>query len=394
MALTDTAVRQAKPAEKAYKLADGKGLYLFINQAGKYWRFDYRFQGKRKTLALGVYPDVTLAAAREAHLAARRHLTNGIDPCTYKKEVKAAQVAQAENAFECIAREWHLKNKPTWVDNYAEKIIKRLEQNVFPWIGNKSITSIEAPELLTTIQRIEKRGALETAHRTMQNCGQIFRYAIATGRAKYNPANDLLGALAPIKRTSYATMTDPRQIAELLKVINGYQGGFVTQCALRLAPMLFVRPGELRSAEWTEIDFEKAEWRIPGQRMKMREQHIVPLARQALEIFREIHYLTGNSKYVFPSVRSLSRPMSENTINGALRRLGYDKDTITGHGFRHMASTLLNEHGWNRDAIERQLAHAERNKVRAVYNFAEYLPERRKMMQWWADYLEELANEK
>lgn len=394
MPLTDTACKNAKPKPdgKPAKYADEKGMYLLVNQTGKYWRLDYRYANKRKTLAIGVYPTVTLKDAREKRDEARRLLAEDIDPGEHRKVTKASKVLQAENSFEAVAREWFTKFKPTWTDGHAERIIRRLERDIFPWLGGRPIADIEAPELLTNLQRIERRGAIETAHRAMQNTSQIFRYAIATGRAKYNPAADLTGALAPTIKTSFPTITDPTKIAELLRAIDGYQGTLATQCALKLAPLVFVRPGELRQAEWCEVDLENALWVIPAARMKMREKHVVPLSRQAVAILSELKPLTGNGRYVFPGARSNGRPMSENTVNAALRRLGYDKDTMTGHGFRHMASTLLNEQGWNRDAIERQMAHAERNSIRATYNYAEYLPERHRMMQSWADYLEALKN--
>lgn len=392
MPLTDTACKNAKPKPdgKPAKYADEKGMYLLVNQTGKYWRLDYRYANKRKTLAIGVYPTVTLKDAREKRDEARRLLAEDIDPGEHRKVTKASKALQAENSFEAVAREWFTKFKPTWTDGHAERIIRRLERDIFPWLGSRPIADIEAPELLTNLQRIERRGAIETAHRAMQNTSQIFRYAIATGRAKYNPAADLTGALAPTIKTSFPTITDPTKIAELLRAIDGYQGTLATQCALKLAPLVFVRPGELRQAEWGEVDLENALWIIPAARMKMREKHVVPLSRQAVAILSELKPLTGNGRYVFPGARSNGRPMSENTVNAALRRLGYDKDTMTGHGFRHMASTLLNEQGWNRDAIERQMAHAERNSIRATYNYAEYLPERNKMMQAWADYLDSL----
>lgn len=392
MALTDTACKNAKPKEdgKPAKLSDEKGLFLLVNTTGKYWRLAYRFNQKQKTLALGVYPEVTLKQARDKRDEARRLLAEGIDPNEHRKIVKRTKALHAENTFEAVAREWFAKHKPTWTDGHAERIIRRMERDLFPWLGNRPIAEIEAPELLANLQRIERRGAIETAHRAMQNAGQVFRYAIATGRAKRNPATDLVGALAPVVKTSFPTITDPVKIAELLRAIDGYQGTLETRCALRLAPLVFVRPGELRQAEWREIDLDNALWVIPAERMKMREKHVVPLSRQAVEILRELHPLTGNGNYVFPGARSNKRPMSENTVNAALRRLGYDKDTMTGHGFRHMASTLLNEQGWNRDAIERQMAHAERNSIRATYNYAEYMPERVRMMQAWSDYLDSL----
>lgn len=295
------------------------------------------------------------------------------------------------NSFETIAREWYAKFHHRWTPEHGERILIRLEKDIFPWIGNRPINEITAPELLDAIRRIENRGAIETAHRALQNCGQIFRYSIAIGQTVRDISQDLRGALKPVnKKRHHASITDPKEIAKLLRAINDYEGYFVTKCALQLAPLFFVRPGELRHAEWSEIDLEKAEWRIPAHKMKMRTTHIVPLSTQAIKILKDLHPLTGNGKYVFPSVRSPQRPMSENTVLGALRRLGYTKDEMTGHGFRSMASTLLNEQNWHRDAIERQLAHSERNSVRAAYNYAEHLPERCKMMQAWADYLGEL----
>jgi integrase len=388
--LTDTAVRNVKLKEKPYKLTDGKGLYLLVNQAGKYWRMDYRFSGKRKTLALGVYPDVGLKEARERRDEARKQRGAGIDPGEARKAMKASQTEIA-STFEVVSREWFAKYSPNWAVSHAEKIIRRLERDVFPWIGRRPLREVTAPELLTVLRRIESRGALETAHRAHQNCGQVFRYAIATGRAERDPSADLRGALPPVKEKHYASITDPKAISELLRAVENYRGSFITQCALRLAPWVFVRPGELRKAEWVEFNLEAAEWRIPARRMKLGEQHIVPLSRQAVAVLRELHPLTGSGRYVFPGARTNDRPMSENTVNAALRRLGYPKDEITGHGFRSMASTILNEQGWHQDAIERQLAHAERNAVRAAYNYAGHLPERRKMMQAWADYLDGLA---
>ena len=387
MPLTDKAISNAKPREKQYKLSDEKGLYVLVTQTGKYFRLDYRFQGKRKTLALGVYPDVTLKEAREKRDNARKQLQNGIDPAQYKKETKAMQKDQAANSFEAVAREWFTKKMHIWTEGHSRTIIRRLELNIFPWFGARPVASITAPELLTSLRRIENRGALETAHRVHQICSQVFRYAIATGRAERDPAPDLRGALPPTKPKRMSTITNPEKISELLRAIDGYTGHVITRCALRLAPLIFVRPGELRHAEWSEIDLERAEWKIPAEKMKMRITHIVPLATQAVDILREIEPLTGRGRYVFPSLRTTQRPMSNNTVLAALRRMGYDKAEMSGHGFRAMASTLLHEQGWPSDAIERQLAHAERNSVRAAYNYAEFMPERKKMMQAWADYL-------
>lgn len=393
MALTVVQVKNAKPREKAYKMADERGLYLLINPNGsKLWKLKYRFTGIEKKLSLGKFPDVTLSDAREARDKARKELANNIDPGILKNSIKRSKQLATENSFEAIAREWHAKFTPKWTKEHGSRILIRLEQNIFPWIGRRPITEVTAPELLSALHRVELRGAHETAHRILQICSQVFRYSIATGRAERNLATDLVGALAPVKKKHHASITDPVEVGKLLRTINGYEGFFVTKCALQLAPLFFVRPGELRHAEWSEFDFENAEWRIPAEKMKMREQHIVPLCSQAITILRELKAFTGEGKYVFPSVRTTKRPMSENTVLGALRRLGYTTDEMTGHGFRSLASTLLNENGWNRDAIERQLAHAERNNIRAAYNYAEYLPERRKMMQWWADYLEKLQN--
>lgn len=390
MPLTDTAVRNAKPKDKPYKLSDEKGLYLLINKAGKYFRYDYRFGGKRKTLALGVYPRVTLKKARETHEEAQKLLKNGIDPQQYKKETKAMRIEQAANSFEAVAREWFTKNKHIWTAGHSRTIISRLDNNVFPWLGPRPIAEIASPVLLSVLRRIEDRGAVETAHRVKQICGQVFRYAIATGRAERDPSTDLRGALPPTKPQHMATITDPKKIGELLRAIDGYEGHMITRCALRLAPLVFVRPGELRHAEWDEINYEQSEWKIPAEKMKMRSPHIVPLTPQTIAIFKEIQPLTGHGLYVFPSLRSAERAMSNNTILAALRRLGYAKEEMSGHGFRAMASTILHEQGWPPDVIERQLAHAERNNVRAAYNHAQHLPERRKMMQAWADYLDKL----
>jgi integrase len=391
MALTDTAIRNAKPAEKPRKLADEKGLFILINPNGsKYWRLKYRFGGREKLLALGVYPDVSLADARQRRDNSRKLLANGVDPSEFKQQTKRAGKEASANSFEAVAREWYAKHSPKWAPSHGEKIIRRLERDIFPWVGKKPISEITAPDLLTTLRRIENRGAVETAHRALQNCGQIFRYAVATGRAERDPSGDLRGALPPVREKHHATITDHTAIGELLRAMDGYMGSFITKCAMQLAPMLFVRPGELRRAEWDEFDLLKAEWRIPPEKMKMRNTHVIPLPTQALLILQELQSLTGEGKYLFPGIRDHERPMSENTVNAGLRRLGYEKDEITGHGFRSMASTILNEQGWNRDAIERQLAHAERDNVRSAYNYAEHLPERRRMMQHWADFLDGL----
>ena len=388
MALTATTIKTCKPKDKAYKLTDGGGLYLLVSPSGgKWWRFDYRFQSKRKTLSMGVYPAISLKDARDRRDEAKKQLANGIDPAMVRKSQKHQQ--SQPNTFEAVAREWHAKFKPGWSDSHANRLLRLLERDIFPWLGSMPVSDVSSPLLLQTIRRIETR-SLDTAHRAMQNCGQVFRYAIATGRQQNDPTHALKGAIPPIRDNHFASITHPEQIGPLLRAIEGYKGEFITQSALRLGPLVFVRPGELRHAEWSEINLEIGEWRIPSEKMKMGQPHIVPLARQSIVLLTDLQPLTGTGKYLFPSVRSSDRPISENTINAALRRLGYTKDEMTGHGFRSMASTLLNEQGWNRDHIERQLAHAERNKIRAAYNYADYLPERRKMMQAWADYLDTL----
>lgn len=390
MPLTDTAVRNAKPGLKVIRLKDDRGLHLEVSpKGGKYWRLRYWISGKERLISLGAYPDVSLKQARDRREDARRLIAEGVDPFLSRQADKAEAQKQADT-FETVAREWHGRQSATWVAGHAGKIIRRFELYVFPWIGAKPIREIGAPDLLDCLRRVEAKGAVETAHRALQTCGQVFRYAIATGRADRDPAADIRGALTPAKETHRAAVLDPAGVGALMRAIDAYTGGFVTCCALKLAPLTFVRPGELRHGEWSEIDLDNAEWRIPGPKMKMREQHIVPLSRQAVAILRELQPLTGAGQYVFPSVRTAGRPMSEVTILAALRRLGYAKNEMTGHGFRAMASTLLNEAGWAPDVIERQLAHAERNKVRAAYNRASLLPERRKMMQTWADYLDQL----
>jgi len=392
MPLTDLAVRNAKPSAKTVRLRDERGLYLEVSpKGGKWWRLRYTFGGKENMVSCGTYPDTTLKEARERRDEARKLIANGIDPSKARQEEKSEAAAEALT-LEHVAREWYERFKPKWSASHSLDVIQRLEKNVFPSLGAKAIRDITAPELLAVVRLIEGRGAVESARRILQMCGQIFRYAIATGQADRDIAADLRGSLPPAREKHHASLTDPKAVAQLLRALDGYEGAFMVRCALQLAPLVFVRPGELRHAEWSEFDFDKAEWRIPGPKMKMKEQHIVPLSRQAVAILLELRPLTGDGQYVFPSVRTSARAMSENTVLAALRRMGFTKDEMTGHGFRSMASTLLNELGWNRDAIERQLAHAERNSIRAAYNYAEHLPERRKMMQAWADYLDQLKS--
>lgn len=396
MALTELAIKRAKPTEKPQKLSDGGGMYLLIQTTGgKLWRIDYRFDGKRKTLALGIYPDVSLSDARARREQARKLLANGADPGETKKAQKAGVVALTENSFEIIAREWFVRHSPNWKENHSSKIIARLEKDIFPWIGARQISDISAQGLLAVIRRIESRGALETAHRALACCGQVFRYAVATGRAERDPTGDLRGALPPVRKDKhFAAITDTTKIGELMRDIDGYSGSFVVKCAFKLSPLLFVRPGELRRMEWTEVNLNAAEWIIPAEKMKMGVTHIVPLARQAVEVLREIQPLTGRGKYVFPGERDHDRPMSDNAIRSALRRMGWANDEMTPHGFRAMASTILDNMGYKQEWLERQLAHEEPNKIKAAYKreaWRMYLPERTAMMQSWADYLDGLA---
>ena len=388
MSLTNTAIRNANSSKKTRKLYDERGLYLEISpNGGKWWRFKYRYIGKEKRLSLGVYPDVTLKMARERREESRKLLADGIDPSENRKAQKLAN--GGENSFEVIAREWFAKYSTNWTADHGGRIFRRLERDVFPWIGDKQIAKVTAPELLSLIQRIEKRGAIETAHRALGNCGQVFRYAIATGRAERDLSSDLRGALQPAKGEHFAAITEPKQVAEILRAIDGYEGSLIVRCALRLAPLVFVRPGELRKAQWENINFDKAEWRYMVT--KTNTQHIVPLAQQAIEIFKELQPLTGNGRYVFPGARSKQRPMSDNAILAAMRRMGIGKEEMSGHGFRAMARTILDEVlGVRPDFIEHQLAHAVRDPNGRAYNRTAHLPERKKMMQQWADYLDKL----
>ncbi|PHS69207.1 MAG: integrase [Methylophaga sp.] len=393
MALTDIQIRNAKPKEKQYKLSAGLGLYLIISpNGGKWWRVRYRFGGKQKEMSVGTYPEITLKAATLKRDEFRAIVSDGLDPLYERKMDKIHKRTISERSFEAVAREWHSKFSANWSESHSTRTLIRLEQNAFPWLGNKDINDITAPELLSVLRRVENRGALETAHRVNQICGQVFRYAIATGRAERDPAADLKGALPPTRVQHHASITEPVKIGALMRAIKDFSGTTITATALKLSPLIFVRPGELRQAEWSEIDLDNAEWRLPPEKMKMRVVHIVPLSKQAIAVLKNIEPVTGRDKYVFPSNRTKTRPMSNNTVNAALRRMGYTKEEMTAHGFRSMASTILNEQGWNRDAIERQLAHGEKNGVRAAYNYAQYLPERKKMMQSWADYLDGLAS--
>ncbi len=390
MALTDLAIRNAKPTGKLYRLFDERGMYLEVSAAGgKWWRFKYRFEGKEKRLSLGVYPDISLKDARERRDEARKLVAKGIDPGERKRAAKSAAFERASNSFEVVAREWFAGQQPTWAESHAEKIIQRLEKDIFPWLGKRPVGEIAAPEVLTVIHRIRERGARDTALRAMQNCGQVFRYAVATGRAQRDPTADLRGVLPPVRHENFASITDPGKVAELLRAIDGFQGTFVVKCALLLAPLLFVRPGELRKAEWSGFDLEKAEWRYFVT--KTKTEHLVPLSAQAVATLRELHALTGRRAYVFPG-RDPKKPMSEAAINAALRRMGYDTKTeITGHGFRAMARTILHERlRFPAEVIEHQLAHKVPDALGTAYNRTKFLDDRVAMMQAWADYLDRL----
>jgi len=386
-----TATKLASKNPKRGKLADGGGLFLLTKENGsRLWRMKYRVGGKERLLSFGEFPEVSLAVARRKRDDARALIRDGADPAANKRAAKLAAKMASVNSFEAVARSWLAAQKPRMATATHDKALACFENDLFPWLGSRPIAEITAPELLGTIKRIESRGANESAHRAKQRAGQVFRYAVGYGLAARDPSADLRGALAPVVTRSRAAVTEPKLVGDLLRALDGYAGQFTTRCALRLAPLLFVRPGELRAMQWAEVDLDASVWRIPAARMKMREAHIVPLSSQTKSLLCELHPLTGRGTYCFPSLQTPNRPMSENTINAALRRLGFDKDTMTGHGFRAMASTRLNELGWKPDVIERQLAHAERNKVRAAYNRAQYLAERVKMMQAWADYLDEL----
>jgi len=392
MSLSDIAIRRARPGNKARKMFDGRGLYLEVApRGGKYWRLKYRFAGKEKRLSLGVYPDVSLKEARQGCEDARRLLTREIDPSEHRRALKAARRQQVSNSFEAVAREWFARHRSNWAESHSSRLISHLERDIFPWIGGKPVAGVTPSQLLEVARRVEQRGALETAHRVLQNCGQVFRYAVATGRAKYDPTPVLRGALPPVKGGHFAALTDPKKIGPFLRVLDGYEGSLIVRCALRLAPLVFVRPGELRRAEWKAIDLEAGEWRFTVA--KTDTPHLVPLSRQAGEILRELHPLTGRGRYVFPSGRTPrgDRPMSENAVLAALRSLGIGKEEMTGHGFRAMARTLLDEVlGYRPDYIEHQLAHVVRDPLGRAYNRTAHLPQRRKMMQEWADYLDRL----
>ncbi len=390
--LTDAIARKAKPNADGTqaKRTDGGGLYLLVMKSGKYWRYDYTYQGKRKTLAVGVYPDVTLKAARERHLQARELLASGVDPSDHKQRAKAEQIAKTENTFEAIAREWHKKFSSQWSESHAKQIINRLEGDVFPYIGVLPIADIEPPNILKCLRRVEERGAVDTAHRIRTDIGQVFRYAVATGKAKRDPTPDLKGALQPTKSKEFAAITDPKAVGELLRAMTDYHGDYKTTVALQLCAYLFQRPGEIRAMQWAEINTDTAQWVIPAERMKRRKEHIVPLSKQAITLLEALRPLTGHFKYVFPAKTDITKPMNKNTLPYAIHLMGFDSNTMTAHGFRALASTRLYEMGYSSDLIEKQLAHSVGSEVRRAYDRSQHIEQRTAMMQTWADYLDSL----
>ncbi|MFH7326191.1 tyrosine-type recombinase/integrase [Desulfurivibrio sp. C05AmB] len=410
MRLQRVAIRAAKSKDKPYKIFDGDGLFLLVTPTkkgelppsggGKWWRFKYRFGGKEKLLSFGTYPEVSLSLARERRNEARKLVALGIDPGEERKASKDAE--SGTGSFEAVAREWHAKFAAVeWSEVHAKNIISRLEKNIFPWLGARPVNEITAPEIIRVFRMIEERGHLETLHRTLHNCGQVFRNAIATSRATADPTYKLGEAFPKPTKKHFSAITDPKDVANLLQAINEYQGSFVVKCALKLAPLVFLRPKELRLAQWSEFDLDRAEWKIPIARMKRtrrdkeanpKEVHFVPLAKQAVAILRELQQLTGSGQLVFPGLRGNSRPISDATLTNALRRMGYAKDEIHVHGFRAMARTMLRQNlGVESEWIERQLSHAVDNPLGRAYDRTTFLPERRKMMQAWADYLDGLS---
>ncbi len=383
--LSDTRIRKAKPSDKAYKLYDTAGLFMIVNpNGGKWWRFRYKYAGRSNSISMGTYPDVTLRQARERRDAARKQLADGINPS------QARKAEQAVGTFRALAEEWQARYRGTWTSGTAATIKARLDKHALPWLGDMKPNDITAPDVLAVLRRMEHRGALETARKVRQYIGQVFRYGVASGQALADPTPALKGAIAPPKAKHRAAITEPAKLAELLRAMDGFSGTFTVGCALRLLPLLLLRPGELRKLEWTDITGDQI--KLSGERMKMSRPHLVPLPDQALAILEELRPLTGHGRYVFPSIRSHACPMSENTLNAALRRLGYGKDEVTAHGFRTTASTLLHEQGFPSEQIELQLAHVDRNSIRATYNHAEHLDARRDMLQAWADYLDGLKH--
>ncbi|MTG03955.1 tyrosine-type recombinase/integrase [Klebsiella pneumoniae] len=391
MKLTARQVDTSKPKDKPYKLSDGGGLYLLVNPNGsRYWRLKYRIAGKEKLLALGVYPDITLAEARQKRADAKKVLAAGGDPGQEKQEEKQAKEQAVANSFERLAMEWHSHKSTSWSEGYAEHLLMYLKKDIFPFIGQKAITDISQVEMLNVLRKMEQRGVLDKLKKTRQACRQIFTYAIITGRAEHNPVSDLAGALKSPKQQHYPHLLVD-QIPDFLRALSEYSGSTITRNATRLLMLTGLRTIELRASEWVDIDFDKGVWNIPAERMKMRRPHLVPISTQVRELLEEIHQLTGRGKYVFPGRNDAGKPMSEASINQVIKRIGYD-GKATGHGFRHTMSTILHEQGYNTAWIETQLAHVDKNSIRGTYNHAQYLDGRREMLQWYADYMQALEN--
>ena len=393
MALTDIKVKSAKGQEKPYKLSDEKGLHLLVNPSGtKLWRFSYRFLGKQKTLAIGVYPDISLANAREKREEARKLLANDTDPSEVKKAQKASRLDRAANSFEVVARRWHGNGEAKWSESYSKKVIQMLERDLFPWIGGRAVADLEAPDFLAVARRLEARSLVDAAHRAMQFCGQIMRFAVAEGLVSRDPVIDLRGALKSVKTEHMASTTDPVRVGEILRMFDGFKGSYQVMQALKLAPLVFTRPGELRQAKWKDIDLDAALWSIPAEAMKMREPHLVPLSTQAVALLRDMQPFSSHLEHVFPGGRDPNRPMSDAAINAAMRRLGIDtQNELTGHGFRAMARTILHERlNYPPEIIEIQLAHKAPGPLGAAYARAQFIDQRKVMMQSWADYLDKL----
>lgn len=389
--LTDTQIRATKATDKPLKLFDGSGLFLLVTpEGGRRWRLKYRFDGKEKLLALGTYPELTLAAARKAAAAAREQIAQGADPSEQKRKDKDAKKLAAANTFEVVARAWMEHRRSTVEPAQHDKTLARFESDVLPWLGKKSITKIDAPAIMSVLKRVDSRGARYTAHRVRSEISRVFRYGIVQGYCTADPARDLVGAIPPAVETHFASVTEPKAVGAMLRAFDAFEGTFVVQSALRLAPMLFVRPGELRQAEWSQFSLDKAEWRYTVS--KTKTEHLVPLSVQAVEILRELHAKTGSGRYVFPGARSATGPMSDAAVNAALRRLGYDTRTeITGHGFRAMARTILHEELHQKpEVIEHQLAHSVPDNLGTAYNRTKFIKDRKSMMQTWSDHLDKL----
>ncbi|HDW2727356.1 TPA: tyrosine-type recombinase/integrase [Klebsiella pneumoniae] len=391
MKLTARQVDTSKPKDKPYKLSDGGGLYLLVNPNGsRYWRLKYRIAGKEKLLALGVYPDITLAEARQKRADAKKVLAAGGDPGQEKQEEKQAKEQAVANSFERLAMEWHSHKSTSWSEGYAQHLLMYLKKDIFPFIGQKAITDISQVEMLNVLRKMEQRGVLDKLKKTRQACRQIFTYAIITGRAEHNPVSDLAGALKSPKQQHYPHLLVD-QIPDFLRALSEYSGSTITRNATRLLMLTGLRTIELRASEWVDIDFDKGVWNVPAERMKMRRPHLVPISTQVRELLEEIYQLTGRGKYVFPGRNDAGKPMSEASINQVIKRIGYD-GKATGHGFRHTMSTILHEQGYNTAWIETQLAHVDKNSIRGTYNHAQYLDGRREMLQWYADYMQALEN--